>query len=58
MFVESSPFGGLSPSVFLNSLSFGIISNVCGSRDDVLLIDARCVMGSEGAPVFTDDSGK
>lgn len=55
MFVESSPFGSLSPDVFLNSLSYGIISNVCGSNGDVLLTDARCIMGSEGAPVFSDN---
>ncbi|XP_042867951.1 uncharacterized protein LOC122250543 isoform X2 [Penaeus japonicus] len=55
VFVESSPFGSLSPDVFLNSLSYGIISNVCGNNNDVLLTDARCVMGSEGAPVFSDD---
>lgn len=55
VFVESSPFGSLSPDVFLNSLSYGIISNVCGSNGDVLLTDARCIMGSEGAPVFSDN---
>lgn len=55
VFVESSPFGSLSPDVFLNSLSYGIISNVCGRNGDVLLTDARCIMGSEGAPVFSDN---
>lgn len=58
VYVESSPFGSLSPSVFLNSLSHGIISNVSNSPGDILLTDARCVMGSEGAPVFTMIGGK
>lgn len=58
MYVESSPFGSLSPRVFLNSLSHGIISNVSNSAGDILLTDARCVMGSEGAPVYAVLGGK
>ncbi|XP_068240468.1 peroxisomal leader peptide-processing protease isoform X2 [Palaemon carinicauda] len=52
-YIESSPFGSLSPSVFLNSLSKGIISNVSGRNSDIYLTDARCMMGGEGAPVYT-----
>lgn len=52
-YIESSPFGSLSPSVFLNSLSKGIISNVSGHNGDIYLTDARCMMGGEGAPVYT-----
>lgn len=52
VYVESSPFGSLVPGVFLNSLSSGIISNVGNTAADIMLTDARCIMGSEGAPVF------
>ncbi|KAK7077021.1 hypothetical protein SK128_011891 [Halocaridina rubra] len=57
VFIESTPFGSLSPRVFLNSLSKGIISNVSGFGKDIYLTDARCIMGAEGAPVYlsTDD---
>ncbi|KAK3887491.1 hypothetical protein Pcinc_008404 [Petrolisthes cinctipes] len=54
VYVESSPFGSLSPSVFLNSLSRGVVSNTTGP---LLLTDARAVLGSEGAPVFTSPRG-
>ncbi|XP_042230604.1 peroxisomal leader peptide-processing protease-like [Homarus americanus] len=58
VYVESSPFGTLSPSVFLNSLSCGIISNVDNTASDIMLTDARCIMGSEGAPVFEVMGGR
>lgn len=53
VYVESSPFGSLAPGVFLNSLSSGIISNVDHIAANIMFTDARCIMGSEGAPVFT-----
>lgn len=48
----ATPFGGLNPDVFLNSRSRGIISNMAGSRNVLLLTDARCVPGSEGGGLF------
>ncbi|CAL4136689.1 unnamed protein product [Meganyctiphanes norvegica] len=54
--VEGSPFGNLSPGVFLNSLSTGIVSNI-SSNGSVILSDARCVMGTEGAPVYASPAG-
>jgi len=48
----ATPFGSMSPDVFLNSRSRGIISKVTG-RDKVLLMtDARCVPGCEGGGLF------
>ncbi|XP_063843650.1 uncharacterized protein LOC135090635 [Scylla paramamosain] len=58
VYVESSPFGSTSPSMFLNSLSHGIICNTGPEGQEVLLTDARCITGSEGAPVFVVVSGQ
>lgn len=58
VYVESSPFGSASPSMFLNSLSHGIICNTGPAGQEVLLTDARCITGSEGAPVFVVVSGQ
>lgn len=52
VYIESTPFGSASPSIFLNSLSHGIICNSGPKGQEVLLTDARCITGSEGAPVF------
>ena len=48
----ATPFGGLNPEVFLNSRARGIISNMAGPRNVLLLTDARCVPGSEGGALF------
>ncbi|OCT71872.1 peroxisomal leader peptide-processing protease [Xenopus laevis] len=47
-----SPFGSFYPDIFLNTVSKGIISNVTGDRNVVLLTDARCLPGSEGGGIF------
>lgn len=57
VYIESSPFGSASPSIFLNSLSHGIICNTGPKGQEVLLTDARCITGAEGAPVFVAVSG-
>ncbi|KAL5006827.1 hypothetical protein ScPMuIL_015633 [Solemya velum] len=49
----STPFGSLNPDVFLNSRSSGIISNLAGENNVLILTDARCIPGSEGAGLFT-----
>lgn len=46
--VYSTPFGNLSPEVFLNSISRGVISNCFGINNVHLLTDARCISGSPG----------
>ncbi|XP_068927549.1 peroxisomal leader peptide-processing protease [Petaurus breviceps papuanus] len=47
-----SPFGAFCPDIFLNSLSRGVLSNAAGP---LLLTDARCLPGTEGAGVFSAD---
>lgn len=49
----STPFGSLNPDVFLNSRSCGIISNLAGENNVLILTDTRCIPGSEGAGLFT-----
>ncbi|XP_050711061.1 uncharacterized protein LOC126995504 [Eriocheir sinensis] len=58
IYIESSPFGSASPNIFLNSLSHGIICNASPEIGEVLLTDARCITGSEGAPVFAVVNGQ
>lgn len=53
--VESTPFSAIS---FFNSWSCGIVSNLLGPTNSVLLLDARLTIGCEGAPIFFSDHGK
>lgn len=48
----ATPFGSMSPDVFLNARSRGILSKVVGPRGILLMTDARCVPGSEGGALF------
>mmetsp|Transcript_1422 Transcript_1422/g.2077 ORF Transcript_1422/g.2077 Transcript_1422/m.2077 type:complete len:577 (+) Transcript_1422:187-1917(+) len=66
LMIISSPFGLVSPHVFQNSITTGIVSNVVPfermrkNKDfppALLLTDARCLPGSEGAPAF-DSKGR
>ena len=52
--IVGSPFGNLSPDVFMNSASQGIISNVSGHNNSLLLTDARCISGCEGGPLYVE----
>lgn len=49
-----SPYGCLAPHMFFNSVSTGIVANCIGSEG--LILDARCLPGSEGGGVF-DSNG-
>ena len=51
--VCSTPFGGLKPDAFINTRSRGIVSNLAGRGNCLLLSDARCILGGEGAPLYT-----
>ncbi|KAH9489221.1 Peroxisomal leader peptide-processing protease [Bulinus truncatus] len=51
--VIATPFGSQNPSVFFNTYSHGVISNVHGAYDCWIITDARCIPGSEGGPLFT-----
>ncbi|XP_069548803.1 peroxisomal leader peptide-processing protease [Brachyistius frenatus] len=54
-----SPFGSLCPDLFISTLSRGIVSNLAGEDNAVILTDARCLPGTEGGGLFaakgTDD---
>ena len=49
---RSTPFGVLSAPVFMNSLSKGVISNLAGADNCLLLTDARCIPGGEGGAIY------
>ena len=66
--IISSPYGSLSPPMFYNSYTRGVISNImthCESKPNtvkdengesvpaLLMMDARCLAGCEGAPVLS-----
>lgn len=54
----ATPFGSMSPDVFLNSRSRGIISKVAGQDKVLLMTDARCVPGCEGGGLFYVHKGQ
>ncbi|NXG17890.1 TYSD1 protease, partial [Grallaria varia] len=43
-----SPFGALCPELFLNTLSRGVVSNLAGEGNALVLTDARCLPGTQG----------
>ncbi|XP_040905875.1 peroxisomal leader peptide-processing protease [Toxotes jaculatrix] len=47
-----SPFGSLCLDLFSSTLSRGIISNLAGEDNAVILTDARCLPGTEGGGLF------
>ncbi|NXP46248.1 TYSD1 protease, partial [Heliornis fulica] len=47
-----SPFGALCPDLFLNTLSKGVVSNLAGEENALVLTDARCLPGTEGGGAF------
>lgn len=52
LFACGSPFGSFCPDLFMNTLSKGIVSNVAGEGNPLILTDARCLPGTEGGGVF------
>ncbi|XP_050410799.1 peroxisomal leader peptide-processing protease isoform X2 [Patella vulgata] len=55
----ATPFGNLSADVFINSWSSGIVSNVYGKDNCLILTDARMIPGTEGGPVYVNnDNGR
>ncbi|XP_059373356.1 peroxisomal leader peptide-processing protease-like [Carassius carassius] len=53
-----SPFGGLCPDLFMNTISKGIVSNLAGGENALILTDARCLPGTEGGGVFVSKGGR
>ncbi|KAL0964571.1 hypothetical protein UPYG_G00325800 [Umbra pygmaea] len=47
-----SPFGDFCPDLFMSTLSKGIISNLAGEDNALILTDARCLPGTEGGGLF------
>ncbi|KYR00117.1 hypothetical protein DLAC_03266 [Tieghemostelium lacteum] len=59
--VVGSPFGFVSPTMFLNSISTGVICNKISppkqySSPSIYLVDARCLPGNEGSAVFNQQN--
>lgn len=54
----ATPFGSMSPEVFLNARSRGILSKMAGPQGVLQMTDARCVPGSEGGALFYCHKGK
>ncbi|XP_069466614.1 peroxisomal leader peptide-processing protease isoform X2 [Ambystoma mexicanum] len=57
LFTCGSPFGMFYPDIFLNTLSKGVVSNVAGEGNVVILTDARCLPGTEGGAVYARSGG-
>lgn len=57
LYIVGTPFGNLSPSVFLNSVSKGIVSNLAGEQQELILTDARCIPGTEGGVIYGGTPG-
>ncbi|KAK0098822.1 hypothetical protein PV326_002453 [Microctonus aethiopoides] len=53
--IESTPFGN---PIFIDSISQGIVSNVLGTNNCVMLTDANAAPGCEGGPVYLIDQKK
>ncbi|XP_030059358.1 peroxisomal leader peptide-processing protease isoform X2 [Microcaecilia unicolor] len=52
LFTCGSPFGSFYPDIFINSVSKGVVSNLAGKDNAVILTDSRCLPGTEGGGVF------
>ncbi|KAI4874197.1 hypothetical protein NFI96_008669 [Prochilodus magdalenae] len=50
-----SPFGSFCPDIFMSTLSKGIVSNLAGKENALILTDARCLPGTEGGGLFVSD---
>ena len=55
LYAVGTPFANLSPQVFLNSTSQGIVCQVAGKKKETILTDARCIPGSEGGAIYLQD---
>ncbi|KAM6915835.1 peroxisomal leader peptide-processing protease [Xenentodon cancila] len=53
-----SPFGSLCLDLFISTLSRGIVSNLAGEDNAVILTDARCLPGTEGGGLFVVDGAE
>ena len=54
VYTMGTPFGALSPAVFMNSVSKGIVCNLTSPDNALFLTDARCIPGTEGGVILTE----
>ena len=54
--VVGTPFGCECPPVFYNSVSKGIVSNLIGDNNELIITDARCIPGCEGCTMYIESS--
>ncbi|XP_061693242.1 peroxisomal leader peptide-processing protease isoform X1 [Syngnathoides biaculeatus] len=47
-----SPFGSLCSDLFNGTVSRGVVSNLAGEDNAIILTDARCLPGTEGGGLF------
>ncbi|XP_072347552.1 peroxisomal leader peptide-processing protease isoform X1 [Scyliorhinus torazame] len=52
LFSCASPFSSFCPEIFMNTISKGIVSNLAGERNAMILTDARCLPGTEGGGIY------
>ncbi|XP_051897645.1 peroxisomal leader peptide-processing protease isoform X2 [Pristis pectinata] len=52
LFSCASPFASFCTEIFMNTFSKGIVSNLAGERNAMILTDARCLPGTEGGGVY------
>uniref|UniRef100_A0A8C4T1Y7 Peroxisomal leader peptide-processing protease n=1 Tax=Erpetoichthys calabaricus TaxID=27687 RepID=A0A8C4T1Y7_ERPCA len=57
IFSCGSPFASFCPDIFMNTLSNGIVSNLAGPRNALILTDAVCLPGTEGGGIFVSKGG-
>ena len=53
VFVVGTPFGCECPVVFVSK---GIVSNLAGANNEVIITDAQCIPGSEGCTMYLSSS--
>lgn len=53
-----TPFGSLCLDLFTSTLSRGIVSNLTGRENAIILTDARCLPGTEGGGLFALESSE
>ncbi|KAI1894130.1 hypothetical protein AGOR_G00112650 [Albula goreensis] len=58
VFACGSPFGTFCPDLFMSTLSKGIVSNLAGEDNVVILTDARCLPGTEGGGLFVKNGNE
>ncbi|XP_062926650.1 peroxisomal leader peptide-processing protease [Mobula hypostoma] len=52
LFCCASPFASFCNEIFMNTFSKGIVSNLAGERNAMILTDARCLPGTEGGGTY------